>query len=289
MLMIFILLVIMILLVIVVSLNSIVDFMVLFPSREPPHLSRYHGDYKDLFIPVGDRGKIHAWLFEWFPIEKYPEAKYIIYCHGNAGTIQNREFIIDICRQANCNILLFDYRGFGLSSDEANLNYLIPDIEAVFKWITKKVNSRSIIAWGESMGGSVATYLAATHDLGGLILLATFSSLPAVIADHLGFAGNLVEYIVPKLRNYPVSVELIKKVRCPITIMHSMTDEVIPYQHSLELQGAIRHHRQQRIVIKGSHSSPIITKEQFKQLFGFYDLNYYHIEQIYQDYRRGLK
>ena len=286
---IFILLVITILLVIVVSLNSIVDYMVLFPSREPPQLSRYHGDYKDVFIPVDEHGKIHAWLFEWFPIEQYPEAKYIIYCHGNAGNIENREFIIDICRQANCNILLFDYRGFGLSSDEASLDYLIPDIEAVFQWLTKRVNSRSIIVWGESMGGSVATYLASKYQLAGLILLATFSSLPAVIGDHLGFVGGLVKYIVPKLRNYPVSSRLISNVECPITIMHSMGDEVIPYRHSLELQAAIKHHRQQRIVIRGTHSYPIITREQFQLLFGFYNLNYYHIEQIYQDYRRGLK
>lgn len=285
----FVIFVITILLVVVVSLNSIIDYMVLFPSRETPCLTKYHGEYKDFYIPTEHGGRLHTWLFEWFPIEQYPEAKYIIYCHGNAGNVASREFIIDICRQANCNILLFDYRGFGLSSGEASLQHLMPDADAVFYWLTKRVNSRNIIVWGESMGGSVAIYLAAHHELGGLILLATFCSLPEVIADHFGLAGRLIKYVVPKLKNYPISEELIAKVRCPITIMHSLTDEVIPYRHSVILQGAIQHSRQQRFVIQGQHAEPLITKEQFRQLFSFYGLNYYHIEQMYQDYCGGLK
>lgn len=281
--------IIVVLLVIITSLNLIVDYMLLFPSRNTPSIpSDDRGGGREVRIPVGGQ-HLHGWLFDWFPPERYPEAKYIIYCHGNAGHVGHRRFIVDICRRVNCNLLLFDYRGFGKSSGEAKLEYLIPDVEAVFQWLTQRVNSRQVIVWGESMGGSVATWLAAHHDLGGLILMATFRSLPAVINDHLGLAGTLISYIVPKLRRYPVSEQLIGRVKSPITIMHSLTDEVIPHHHAVALQDAIQHHQQQRMVIRGAHAQPIIDQHQLKQLFAFYGLNYYHLDQIYQDYQEVLK
>lgn len=298
-----ILIVVSLVLIIIIAINMFSDRLLLMPSYDILDIKEPR---QDIYLNIPNVNlRLHAWFFEWFPRSKYPNAKYVIYCHGNAGNISHREFIINICKHANCNLLLFDYRGFGLSAGQAHLSQLMEDGEIAYLWLRQIIKNQSqasisiedqtpradnnIIVWGESMGGSVAIHLAQKYNPSGLILLATFSALSDLIIDHLGDGiGNLLLMTTYGVANYPKSRELIKKVQCPITILHSVADDLIPIKHALKLEDCIQHHNKQLIKIEGSHSKPKITEAQFEQLFKFHNVSFYHMNNIYASYRQGI-
>lgn len=291
--------VILIIFVIIIFINIFSNNVLLMPCT---NLIEVEEPRQDIYIKKSNF-RLHSWFFEWFSRSKFPNVKYIIYCHGNAGNISHRKFIIDICKHANCNLLLFDYRGFGLSSGKAMLDQLMEDGETAYEWLRAKISTvkksisvdeqddvdKNIVVWGESMGGSVAVHLAQKYHPGGLILLATFSSLSDLIRDHLGFGlGTIIPKITYNINRYPESKSMIQGVKCPITIMHSQRDELIPFKHAITLNNNISHKNHQLIKIDGLHSKPTITQEQFKQLFGFHEVSYYHMNSIYGSYKHGI-
>ena len=112
----------------------------------------------------------------------------ILAFHGNAGNIGHRLPIAKVLADTNkMNVLMLEYRGYGLSTgtpDEKGLNI---DAQAGLDWIrahSEKPNAE-ILIYGQSIGGAVAIQLAARNqragDIAGLILENTFLSIRKMI------------------------------------------------------------------------------------------------------------
>jgi len=222
------------------------------------------------------RNYIHGWYFNNFYGNKT-----VMYCHGNSLNISNREYIINICEKFKLNLFIFDYRGFGESSHEPSKRNLRKDGEAAYYFVRKHcgIKSKDIIIWGESLGGAAAIWTASKYKCGALILLATFSGLDDAIGNY--FDSNLAKSLATGYGNlaslrYDIipTRSFIRKVKCPVVIMHSKTDDVIPYACAKILHKNINHKDKLLITIKGTHSAPIIRRDQFKNVFEFCNIPY---------------
>ena len=60
-------------------------------------------------------------------------------------------------------------------------------------------------------------------------------------------------------------------IKCPVVILHSLKDGVVPYDRSLKLYDSIIT-RKKFIDIDGGHNSAILNEEIFSEVFEF--LNY---------------
>lgn len=197
---------------------------------------------------------------------KMLNAKYtIIYAHGNAGNIYDRQDIIFkqnsflknitskiIGEEAIFSILMFDYRGYGKSSGNPSEKGLYEDILTVYKYlIDEKVNN--IILYGESLGVSPILWLGSQNKKNIICLIAQagFSSIKNISDDH-----NL-NIIKPLISNEYDNIEHIQKImNMPIYILHSKSDEIIPIRHGYILSKENKSCK--FIEIKGGHNCPYL-------------------------------
>lgn len=108
--------------------------------------------------------------------------------HGNAGNIGHRVPIAKVLEEnLGCNVLMLEYRGYGLSTGDPNEEGINIDAQTALDYIRqqKETQSGKIIVFGQSLGGAVAIQLVAKNqeagDIVGLVLENTFTSIRDMI------------------------------------------------------------------------------------------------------------
>jgi fermentation-respiration switch protein FrsA (DUF1100 family) len=156
----------------------------------------------------------------------------VLFCHGNAGNISHRLESLQVFHRLGLDVFIFDYRGYGQSQGSPTERGTYEDVRAAWKYLTQERNllSGRIILFGRSIGGAIASNLAREHTPGAVILESTFTSMPDLAADI---------YRLPLVRrftrfNYNTE-EYIQEVDCPILIIHSRDDDIIPFSHGRRL------------------------------------------------------
>jgi len=216
---------------------------------------------------------INVWYFDKFKGQhrRGHQPATILYFHGNSGNISHRRYVVDICKRFGMNLLLVDYCGYGDSDGTVNPHHLYRDGALAYDFLASQESHHDIIVWGESLGGTVATYVATNYPCKLLILLASFSSLTDVLIES-GYpsAACMVINFMAKILFHPMeSKNYIIKIKCPVAIMHSTDDTLIPYQCGKILYNSIKHTKKVFITIKGDHAQPKISNQKLRQLLAF--------------------
>jgi len=149
-------------------------------------------NFEDLLIPTPDGESLSAFLIR--PANRqYARNVTMLMFHGNAGNIGHRVPIAKIIAdEIGCNVLMLQYRGYGLSTGNPNEKGLTIDAQTGLDYIRQRLELRDtkIVIYGQSLGGAVAIGLAAKNqkenDIAGIILENTFTSIrkmiPALVA-----------------------------------------------------------------------------------------------------------
>lgn len=183
----------------------------------------------------------------------------ILFLHGQAGcrggVLQSPDksarvnLMKKMAQHFNCNVICFDYRGFGDSTGTPSEYGLRVDAHAMFSWVASRVSSSSsVIIYGQSLGSAVACRLAAdlcsqsqhqpslaSAGYKGLILDAAFTSATEAAISHPLFKGifkvlprplcSLVLHRIPDRWESHVAIADITR---PILFVHKTCDEVVP-------------------------------------------------------------
>jgi hypothetical protein len=156
----------------------------------------------------------------------------VLYFSGNAGHRAWRIEEFELLTRLGCDVFVFDYRGYGDNPGSPSEQRLADDATAVWRYATedRRIEPRRLILFGESLGGGVGVRLAADQSAAGapprgLVLRATFSSLPDVAAYHYPWLP--VRWLM--VDRYS-SVDRIPHVSCPILHLHGRRDTIIPIQ-----------------------------------------------------------
>jgi fermentation-respiration switch protein FrsA (DUF1100 family) len=183
--------------------------------------------YREVGLRTGDGEFLSAWL-----IPAQESSLYLLFCHGNAGNVSHRNDYFKVFNRLGLNVFIFDYRGYGRSSGIPSEHGTYLDAEAAWDFLVRelKVEPEHIVVIGRSLGGAVASRLAGLKRPRGLILEGAFTSIPDVAADLVPYfpARFLVRY------DYPTK-KFVAGVDCPILVMHSSDDEIIPFSHGQKL------------------------------------------------------
>ena len=86
------------------------------------------------------------------------------------------------------------------------------------------IPSDNIILFGRSIGSGPTLYLAEKYLVAGIILHTPFASLLRVLFPNL-------RCTIPCLDKFP-NIKRIKKVDCPIYIVHGLRDELVQVTHA---------------------------------------------------------
>lgn len=151
--------------------------------------------WEDVWLTAADGVRLNAWHFRASNAPAAEQEVFLV-CHGNGGNISHRLDIYGVLLDLGRDVLAFDYRGYGRSDGKPSEKGTYLDAQAAFGWLRQQgYRPEHIIVLGESLGGGVATELAAREAPGGLILQSTFTSIPDLAAGSFpgcprGFWGR---------------------------------------------------------------------------------------------------
>jgi pimeloyl-ACP methyl ester carboxylesterase len=137
--------------------------------------------------------------------------------------------MIDGLRRDGLNVLMPEYLGYGMSGGEASEQGCMEAAEAAYQYLVteKRTQPSRLIVEGGSLGAAVAVDVAANHPVGGLVMLSGFSSIRDMTFRKYPYLP------VDLLLLHPMdSVARLRKVKCPVLIVHGTADEVVPYDMS---------------------------------------------------------
>ena len=202
-------------------------------------------EFEDVAFLTADGNILSGWFI---PAEE--QKGVILFCHGNAGNISHRLDSIILFHHLRLSTFIFDYRGYGKSQGKITEVGTYTDAEAAWRYLVKmkELAPNEIIIFGRSLGGAVASMLAKNHKSKGLILESTFTSIPDVAADIYPFLPirNFTRFTYPTIEN-------MKDVKCPVLIVHSRDDDIIPFTHGRRIFEAANEPKE-FMEIRGSHN-----------------------------------
>ena len=177
--------------------------------------------FEDVELVTRDKVRLHG----WFIPSDNPRGT-VLFFHGNAGNISHRLDSIAIFNRMSLNVFIFDYRGYGQSQGRTTEKGTYRDAEAAWSYLAgiRGIDANRIIVFGRSLGASIAAWLASHHTPAALILESSFSSVPSM-AQRL-YPALPVKWLTKfdyDTRRY------VSGIACPLLVVHSKTDEIIPY------------------------------------------------------------
>lgn len=206
--------------------------------------------YVDVVLETDDGERLGAWYV------KTPRPRgTVLFCHGNGGNIGHRVSTLEVLTGLGLDVLIFDYRGFGTSTGTPSEAGLYADARAAWVHLTQVlgVDPDTIVIMGRSLGGGVATQLAAEVEAAALVVESSFTSAVAL--------GQQTYWFVPVsflARNRFESIDRIADVGEPVLVAHSEADEMIPYGHGRALFDAARAPKH-FLELRGGHNDAHVT------------------------------
>lgn len=204
--------------------------------------------FEDVVITTEDDIDLHGW---WVP---GAQREAILFLHGNAGNISHRLQSLRLLNALGVGVLIIDYRGYGRSAGEPSEQGTYRDALAAWRHLIEErgLQAGEIIVYGRSLGGAVAAELATVVDPAGAILESTFTSIPDM-AQH---AFPWLPASLARIRYDTLSK--VGRISCPLLILHSPEDEVIPYQHSQRLAAAATA-SVRFVTLRGAHNDAFLV------------------------------
>lgn len=154
--------------------------------------------------------------------------KTLVFFHGNADSAHNSAALLDPALGEGDGALFVSYRGFAGNPGAPSEDGLYSDGEAALGFVRARgIADSDIVVGGFSLGTGVASHVATRGRFAGLLLVSSFTSLPAVAAAH--FPWLPARWLVRD--RYP-TIERIADGKEPLLLVHGSQDDIISPRHS---------------------------------------------------------
>jgi hypothetical protein len=228
-----------------------------FPARTLDAQPRDYGLAADeVHLTASDGVHLHGW---WL---RGRGERALIWLHGNAGNISHRldnaKRLID---RFGLDILLVDYRGYGLSEGKPDEPGLYRDGLAMYGEAVRRGFTRDrIVLFGRSLGAAVAVEVALQKPHAALILETPFLSVPAMARVHYPFVPAVL------IRSRFDVESKIASAEGPTLILHGDRDEIVPLAHARRIFELAREPRRFYLIRGAGHNDTYLVggEEYFK-------------------------
>jgi pimeloyl-ACP methyl ester carboxylesterase len=198
------------------------------PSNRPVPL-RVRPVHIDVDHGIAVSGRLHR---------AKPDGPTVLFFHGNGEIASDYDGISPLYTGLGINLLVVDYRGYGLSDGEPSATHLLADAVAVFQrtgslLVEQELTRQRLFVMGRSLGSAAALEIAAHagEQIAGLIIESGFAATLPLLktlglqmelagAGEAGGFGNL---------------DKIAQIHVPTLIIHGEADWLIPVENGRRL------------------------------------------------------
>ncbi|VVD00196.1 protein ABHD13 [Leptidea sinapis] len=214
------------------------DLLLYYPNDPPDSRtfvlqpSNFQLPYENIKITTNDGYKIHLYLIKQLSNSNHIPT--MIFFHGNAGNMGQRlTNVSKLYHKLNINILLVEYRGYGLSEGSPSETGLYTDAQAAFDYIMQRsdVDRSKILLFGRSLGGAIAIDLASRienrNKIWAMIVENTFTSIPDMAKILLKW--RILSWL-PQFchKNKYMSLMKMRSVLTPTLVISGSNDLLVP-------------------------------------------------------------
>lgn len=200
--------------------------------------------HEEVYLKTIDGVRLHAWLL---PATQEPKAT-VLFLHGNAQNISAHVTSVAWLPKQGYNVLLLDYRGYGLSRGTPQFPGVFADIEAAVDYIARRgdLHATPLVIFGQSLGGALAITASAKlkHKtaIAAVISDSAFSSYRGIAREKMN------DYWLTWAFQWPLGfafadeysprrfVEELSPI--PLLIVHGEDDRTVPSTHARTLYAA---------------------------------------------------
>lgn len=192
----------------------------------------------------------------FYPVN--PDWPWMLYFHGNGEVASDYDDIAPFYQLCRVNLVVADYRGYGLSQGRPSVGSLISDSEKILRAVAQEVQDRyNQSAWwvmGRSMGSIAALHLAHKYpkELQGLIIESGFASVTRLIT-HLGIMATN-----SRLKDIEAEcLQMIAEIDIPALILHGDRDTLVPWAEGKLIFETLKSSKQMLTIPGASHNDII--------------------------------
>ena len=250
---------------------------------EPP--SEYGLDYVPVAFGTSDGLNIQGWI-----METTEDAPVVIFLHGfgdNRASSPSKVFgIAGALIQKGYNVLMFDFRGQGLSQGNrisAGL-YETDDVLSAIKYLRQRGNTGAVGIMGFSMGAATGLIAAGESDqIKGVAADSSFSDVLTVAKSHFerrsipDFLISPGMFLVKCLYGVDFSLvsplNALKRVQSPVFLIHGGQDSTVPVDEAFQLSDVLQNSESRLwIVPEAEHTDAYFSrpKEYTTRLLSFF-------------------
>ncbi|ANY89069.1 MULTISPECIES: alpha/beta hydrolase [Pseudomonas] len=200
--------------------------------------------FSDVTLTAADGTRLHGW---WMPAKPGVQVKgTVLHLHGNGGNLAWHLGGSYWLPEQGYQVLMIDYRGYGLSQGKASLPAVYQDIQAAMDWLDKapQVKGKPLVLLGQSLGGAMAIhYLAAHPEQRQRFSALVFDGVPASYREVGRFALSTswltwplqvpLSWLVPDGDSAIRSIERLDTP--PKLFFHSIDDDLVPMDSGIRL------------------------------------------------------
>lgn len=173
------------------------------------------------FLPAGKGGE-----GRWKAVSDRPSPPFpaLLWFYGNGENIATIWPILRDFRPPGVALLVVDYPGYGASDGRATETGLYEAGAAAYSALIARaeVDRSRVFVYGRSLGSAVATRVASTHAVAGLVLESPFTTARDMTRRHYALLPAFI------LRLRLDNLTAVRQVRCPVLVFHGTADRLVP-------------------------------------------------------------
>ena len=196
----------------------------------------------------------------------YSHRPTLLFFTGKGASLAGEQDLFQSLRRLDANILMPEYVGFGQSSGQESETNCFATAQAAYQFLRTQpdIDQKRLVIAGYSLGSGVAVDLAVREiavkqPVAGLALFAAYTSMAEMgHQEYPLYPAWLLRLIL----RYPFASETkMPKITCPVLLVHSRADTLIPYRMSEKLAAACRGPVTRLTITRAGHAEYFSTIE----------------------------
>lgn len=177
-------------------------------------------DCEEIYVEVEEKINVHCRR------HPSPQARFsLLFFHGNGEVVSDYDDIVGAFAALGAETIVCDYRGYGKSGGAPSLRNALEDAKVIYRYLRDNGQLRSdVCVMGRSLGAAPAIELCSKFSEISSCIIESGYADPVPLVERRGLRIDQTTPEEDALFNNSLKI---KKVQCPLLIMHGEDDFLI--------------------------------------------------------------